>query len=74
MGVAKTEVEFRFLVNVNLEEVDDKRIKEHSEVVKEVVSILNNKIGEVSRVTIVQVIDGIGVGAEVDLKERDGDG
>ena len=72
--MVKTEVEFRFLVNVNLEEVDDERIKEHSDVVKEIVSILNDKIGEVSRVAIVQVIECIGVGAEVDLKERDGRG
>jgi len=66
-----SKVEFRFLVDVNLEEVDDERIKEHSEVVKEIILILDDKIGKVSRVAIVHIIDDTEVGTEVDLKERD---
>jgi len=52
----KMEVEFRFLVEIDTEEIDDELIKKHAGVVKEIGAMLNDKVGKVSRVAIVNII------------------
>ena len=52
------EVEFRFLVEIDTEEIDDEFIREHAGVViKDIVSILNDKIGKVSRIAVVNIVE-----------------
>jgi len=52
------EVEFRFLVEIDAEEIDDELIKKHAGVIiKDIVSILNDKIGKVSRIAIVNTVE-----------------
>jgi len=52
----KMEVEFRFLVEIDTEEIDDEFIKKHAGVVKEIGAMLNDRVGKVSRVAIVNII------------------
>ena len=50
------QVEFRFLVEIDTEEIDDELIKKHAGVVKEIGAMLNDRVGKVSRVAIVNII------------------
>jgi len=56
--MTKMEVEFRFLVEIDTEEIDDEFIRKHAGVIiKDIVSILNDKIGKVSRIAVVNIVE-----------------
>jgi len=48
--------EFRFLVETD-KEMDDSVIKEHVEAVRKIVSILENHVGEVQTIKVIQIIE-----------------